>query len=245
VETDSNKNKVRSILEQDNRGREETIREIVAKSRLTFYTGFKIIKLVLRFTLKCAKLIPRVLTEKHKRKRKNAARENIFLHNLGPEFFEGYIATGNETWVHTPENKRQSQQWLPAWMPRPQKSIRKLSRKKVLATFFWDNIGILLVDFLQKGRAITGEYYAKLLEKLLRRIRRKRENMEEEGMFFLHDSATPHTSKISTEGICRLGFIPLFHLPYGPDLVPSELCCEAYYLFPKLKHLASKKCSYQ
>jgi histone-lysine N-methyltransferase SETMAR len=74
---------------------------------------------------------------------------------------------------------------------------------------------------------------------LLRRIRRKKENTEEEGIFRLHDNATPHTSKISTEAISRLGFIPLFYPPYSPDLAPSD-----YVLFPKLKkHLATKKFS--
>jgi histone-lysine N-methyltransferase SETMAR len=184
----------------------------------------KIIKVVLEFSLKCAKWIPRVLTKEHKRKRKNAARENIFLHNLDPDFFEDPIVTVDETWVHhyTPETKRESQQWLPALAPRPQKAIRKLSANKVLATVFWDNKGVLLVDFLKKGRTITGEYYAKLLEKLLRRIRRKRENLEEEGIFLLQDNATPHTSKISTAAISRLGFIPLTHPPYSPDLAPSD-----------------------
>jgi hypothetical protein len=64
-------------------------------------------------------------------------------------------------------------------MPRPPKAIRKLSVNKVLLTVFWDNKGVLLVDFLQNGRKITGEHYVQFLEKLIRRIRRKRENMEE------------------------------------------------------------------
>jgi ribonuclease PH len=63
-------------------------------------------------------------------------------------------------------------------MPGPQKTIRKLSVDKVLATVFWDNKGILLIVFLQKGRTITREYYTELLEKLIRKIRRKMKNME-------------------------------------------------------------------
>jgi hypothetical protein len=65
-----------------------------------------------------------VLTGEHKGKRKTAARENIFVHNLDPDFFEDNIVTCDETWVHyyTPDSKRPSQQWLPAWMP----IIRKL-----------------------------------------------------------------------------------------------------------------------
>jgi hypothetical protein len=80
------------------------------------------------------------------------------LHNLDPDLFEDHIVPCDETWVHyyTPESKRPSQQWLPAWMPRPQKAIRKLSTNKVLLTLFWDNKGVLLVDVLQNERTITG-----------------------------------------------------------------------------------------
>jgi histone-lysine N-methyltransferase SETMAR len=63
--------------------------------------------------------------------------------------------------------------------------------------------------------------------------------MEKEGVFLLHDNATPHTLRISEEVISRLGFIQLSHPPYSPDLAPSDL-----YLFPKLKkHLANKTLS--
>ena len=31
---------------------------------------------------------------------------------------------------------------------------------------FWDSHGIILIDYLQKGKTITGAYYALLLDKL-------------------------------------------------------------------------------
>jgi Transposase. len=40
-----------------------------------------------------------------------------------------------------------------------------LSANKVLATIFWDARGIIPIDYLQKGRAINGEYYAHLLDR--------------------------------------------------------------------------------
>ena len=46
---------------------------------------------------------------------------------------------------------------------------------------FWDSSGIVLVDFLEKGRTINGEYYASLLEKLpVQRSsqKKKRKNFE-------------------------------------------------------------------
>lgn len=34
--------------------------------------------------------------------------------------------------------------------------------EKVMVTVFWDVRGILLVDYLQKGRTINAQYYANL-----------------------------------------------------------------------------------
>lgn len=35
-----------------------------------------------------------------------------------------------------------------------------------MESVFWDSKGILLIYYLSKGQAITGEYYANLLNKL-------------------------------------------------------------------------------
>ena len=55
--------------------------------------------------------------------------------------FEGHVVTEDETWVHhyDPETKRQSQQWLSRGAPPPEKAIRKISRKKVMALILGQN----------------------------------------------------------------------------------------------------------
>jgi hypothetical protein len=62
-------------------------------------------------------------------------------------------------------------------MHSPQKSIIKLSSDYVLATYFSERQRKMLNYFLRKERAIIREEYAKLLEKLIIRIRRKRPNL--------------------------------------------------------------------
>jgi hypothetical protein len=37
---------------------------------------------------------------------------------------------------------------------------------KVMASVFWDAEGILFIDYLEKGKTITGEYYSNLLTRL-------------------------------------------------------------------------------
>ena len=44
---------------------------------------------------------------------------------------------------------------------------------KVIAKIFWDSHGIMLMHYLEKGKAITGAYYATLLEKLKSQIKEK------------------------------------------------------------------------
>jgi hypothetical protein len=70
-------------------------------------------------------------------------------------------------------------------MPGSQTSIRILSADKALATFVRDNEGILFIVFLKIKKTIIEEYYVRLLEKLIRRIRRKRPNLEEKVFLFL------------------------------------------------------------
>jgi len=45
----------------------------------------------------------------------------------------------------------------------PQKFRVQKSAGKVLASIFWDQDGILLIDYLPKGQTITAEYCSSLL----------------------------------------------------------------------------------
>jgi hypothetical protein len=44
------------------------------------------------------------------------------------------------------------------------------SAGKVMASVFWDAEGILFIDYLQKGKTITGKYYSNLLTRLDKKI---------------------------------------------------------------------------
>jgi len=39
---------------------------------------------------------------------------------------------------------------------------RIASAGKVMASVFWDSEGVLVIDYLEKGKTITGVYYAEL-----------------------------------------------------------------------------------
>ena len=86
------------------------------------------------------------------------------------------------------------------------------------------------IDYFQKGRMITGAYYAALLDRLVDESRKKQPNFKKKKMLFHDDNSPSHTSDITQAKKHKLGFESLPHPPYSPDLAPSD-----YYLFLNLK----------
>jgi len=86
----------------------------------------------------------------------------------------------DETWIHhyTPESKQQSKQWTEAGCSVPKKTSSVPSPGKVMASVFWDAEGILFIDYLEKGRTITGKYYSNVLTRLDEKICEKRSGLQ-------------------------------------------------------------------
>jgi len=183
--------------------------------------------------------VPRMLTDEQKHCRSEYAAENLALLEQDPENFWRRIVTMDETWVHhfDPETKQQSMVWKHSSSPTPKKFRVQASAGKVMASVFWDEEGILLIDYLDHGSTITGTYYANLIGRLVEAIKEKRRGKMRRGVLFLHDNAPSHKSHVATAAIGKAKFELLKHPPYSPDLAPSD-----YYLFPKLKeYLRGKK----
>ena len=99
-----------------------------------------------------------------------------------------------------------------------------------MATVFWDSHGVILIDYLQKGKTITGTYYASLLDKLNAELVGKRPHLQKKEILCHQDNAHSHTSAVFVAKIHELRFELLDHPPYLPDLAPSD-----FFLFPCLK----------
>jgi len=104
------------------------------------------------------------------------------------------------------------------------------SAGKVLASIFWDQDGILLIDYLPKGQTINTEYYSSLLVQLKDILKEKGRGKITKGVLFLQDNVPAHRALANQNKLDYLGFQFLDHPTYSPDLAPSE-----YYLFPELK----------
>ena len=109
----------------------------------------------------CAKWVPRDLTQQQKDPRRNiSATLHHQFREAGEEFFRG-VVTGDESWVHhyEPETKRQSMEWKHPRSSTARKLRTGPSAGKVMATIFWDQDGILLVDFLEPGQTVNSDRY--------------------------------------------------------------------------------------
>jgi|SRR5687768_3191449 len=179
-----------------------------------------------------ARWVPRMLTIDQKQKRVDDSEYCLAYFQRNPSDFLRRFITMDETWIHyyTPESNRQSAEWLQWGENRPKRPKTQRSAGKVMASIFWDSHGIIIIDYLEKGRTITGEYYVTLLDRLDNAIKEKRPHLQKKKVLFHHDNAPPHSSLKAAVKLEQLGYELIPHPPYSPDLAPSD-----YYLYPNLK----------
>ncbi|XP_066254460.1 histone-lysine N-methyltransferase SETMAR-like [Euwallacea similis] len=149
-----------------------------------------------------------MLTINYKRSRVTISKESLEMFSRNSNEFLRHFVTVDEMWIHhnTPETKEQSKQWAFPGERAPKKAKMSLSTNKVMAMVFWDACGVTHIDYLKKVKAITGEYYSKLLD---------RSDIEAKTTAF-------------GEKKCCYELLP--HPAYSPDLAPCD-----YFLSPNLK----------
>ena len=114
-------------------------------------------------------------------------------------------------------------QWKHSTSPAPKKTEVVSSAGKVMTSVFWDAKGIVFINYLQKGKTINGEYYAKLLRELRQAIKSKRPGKLTKGVLLHQDNAPAHKSLVAMSAVHDCGFELIDHPPYSPDLAPIGL----------------------
>ena len=104
-----------------------------------------------------------------------------------PKKFLQRFVTVDETWIHryTLEMKEQSKQWTKSGEFASKKAKTVPSAGKIMATVFWDSRGIIFTDYLEKGRIITGQYYADLLDRFDAELKKKTASFSEKKKSFI------------------------------------------------------------
>ncbi|GBP26468.1 Histone-lysine N-methyltransferase SETMAR [Eumeta japonica] len=179
-----------------------------------------------------ARWVPKMLTPFDKQRRLQTSKD--FLELVGDNIDEicDRIVTVDETWVrqYDPESKQESMQWTKKGERPPKKFKVQKSASKLMATIFWDSEGVLLIEYLPKGTTMNGQYYTNLLAQAREAVVQKRRGKLSRGVLFLQDNASVHTARVSRQALKDTGLSEIDHLPYSPDLAPSD-----YFLFSNLK----------
>ena len=138
----------------------ELKREVAEALGVSYGTAINILHDKLSVRKVSARWVPRLLTVDNKRIRLSMSKQCLDLFKRNSQEFLRRVVTVDGTWIHyyTPETNRQSKQWIFSGESGPKKAKTVPSAGKVMATNFWDSKGIILMDFLQKGRTITGQY---------------------------------------------------------------------------------------
>jgi len=129
-------------------------------------------------------------------------------------------------------------QWKHPSSPVNKKFKTQASTGKVMLTIFWEVNGPILVHFQEKGQMFNSSRYSDtLVNELKPAIRSKYRGFLSKRVLLLHDNARPLTAMHTVDTQRSLKFEVLKHLPYSPDLAPSD-----FNLFgPMKEHLRGQK----
>jgi histone-lysine N-methyltransferase SETMAR len=104
------------------------------------------------------------------------------------------------------------------------------SAGKLLASIFWDQDGILLIDYFPNGQTMNAECCSSLPVQLKDVLKEKRRGKFTKVVLFLHDNVPAHRALATQNKLAYFGFQCVDYPPYSPDLAPSD-----YHLLPGLK----------
>jgi len=115
-------------------------------------------KLSAKWALKC-------LNVDQKRQQFQSSEQLLEFFRHDPNDFLSQLVTMDEIWFYhyDLETQQQSMEWQHSGSPHPKKFRVQKSAGKFLASLFWDQDGILLIDYLPKGQTMNTEYYSCLL----------------------------------------------------------------------------------
>ncbi len=190
-----------------------------------------ILKKDLDLKKKAPKFIPRILTADQTALWVSVAKQNI--KECQDPLFLWTLITGDESWfsILEPEQKQQSCLWMGPGERRPRKALRSRQAKKTMMEVFFDDQGVVHLEFLPPKMSVTSKVYTGILSRLREAIRRKQPAIWNDNSYrLLHDNAPAHTAVPTFAAMVETSMKVVQHPPYSPDLAPAD-----FWFFPYLK----------
>ena len=170
-----------------------------------------------KIVLKCCLLLLHTTTADH------------FLIGLWHVMKSGFYTTTGDNQLSGWTKKK-----LQSTFPKPNLNQEK---RKVTVTVWWSAAHLIHYSFLNPSKTITPEKYAQWIDKMLQKLQCLQpaliNNMTP---LLLHDNAQLHMAQQVLQKLNALGCEVLPHLPYSPDLLPTD-----YHFFKHLDNFLQGK----
>lgn len=230
---------VEAVLDTVANDQHATVSQISSIVQVSHTTVHRILCKDLTMFKKCAKFIPKILTQQNKDRRVRICRVNLDRYNLDRRLFHQVI-TGDESYIHLydPRSKEGSRQWLNKDDDRPQKALQGCGgwNSKTLLVVFFDYRGIVHREF-HRNTNINSDLYLQILQRLHTSIHHRRIRAWRNGTYILHDdNACLHRCDQVLNLLHQTHTRVLDHPAYSPDLAPVD-----FFLFPRLKELKGER----
>ena len=95
-------------------------------------------------------------------------------------------------------------------------------KNRVMATVWRSAVGLIHYHFLIPGETITSENYAQQIDEMPWKLQRLQPALFNWMGPILHDNAQPYVAQPMLQKLNKLGYEVLPHLPYSPDLSPTD-----------------------
>ncbi|GBP87493.1 Mariner Mos1 transposase [Eumeta japonica] len=107
--------------------------------------------------------------------------------------------------------------------------------KKIMLCIWWDQLGMVYYELLNRSETITGTLYRTQLMRLSQALKDKRPQLQHysryDKIILLHNNARPHVAVPVKNYLKTLDWEVLPHAPYSPNIAPSD-----YHLFRSMAH---------
>jgi len=218
--TVDNTEKVRDVIRKNRRLGVRTVAEEVSLDRESVR---RILREELNMRKVCAKMVPKLLSDEQKDRRKELCLDLLQRIENEPDVLNSII-TCDETWVFTYdlETKRQLVQWKSTSSPRPKKASMSRSKFKDVLIDFFDIQGTVMAEWVPRGQTVNQQYYIEVLTKLLERVRRKRPELWRNRWILHQDNAPAHNALSVKQFLANKNITVLEHPPNSPDLAPCD-----------------------
>ncbi len=227
--TAQNLTNVRAVQEVMQVDRRSTVRQISAQVEdatgvpISIGSVHNILHLDLQMKKKAPKFMPCILTQEQKDLRVSVCREN--LKETQDPLFLWSLITGDESWfsVLEPELKQTSCQWMHAGEKRPKKALRSCQACKMMMEVFFDDQGVVHLEFFPPKMTVTSKVYIGVLAWLQEVIKRKRPELWRGNRYrLMHNNAPGHTTTPTFAAMVETSMMTVSHPPYSPDLAPAD-----------------------